>query len=437
MKKILLLFAAMCCMMVANAENSEATKIGNIFYILDGNSRTATVTWGGNDESSGTPEYTGSVTIPAKVTYNDVEYAVTSIGSRAFSMCLDLKSVTIPNGVINIEMYAFAVSGLTSINIPASVVNIGMGAFQTIANAESIVVEAGNPVYDSRENCNALIETSTSTLLTGCKNTVIPQGVASIGMSAFSLCQKLTSITIPSSVKSIGQGAFVYCTGLTSITVLAPTAPALGKDAFYLHDGYITEIAVYVTNISSYNKFSQWGGIFTNISEISWDDSKKLVLDEIAAELGDIELSDEEQAQYDNCLSIIKETEQTGNSDAAILIDDIKAQALAIVRVAKVRIAKESAIAAIETAIQGETSAGIANLAQSKKTLIGSLDDVNAINNAKAAALELISTYKAGKGDAFGSLGEQQNGPAIEVIKDGERIILYRPDRVNFIRANN
>lgn len=179
------------------------------------------------------------------------------------------------------------------------------------------------------------------------------------------------------------------------------------------------------------------GGIFTNISEISWNDSKKLVLDEIAAELGDIELSDEEKAQYDNCLSIIKETEQTGNSDAAILIDDIKAQALAIVRVAKVRIAKESAIAAIETAIQGETSAGIANLAQSKKTLIGSLADVNAINNAKAAALELISTHKAGKGEAFGSLGEKQNGPAIEVIKDGERIILYRPDRVNFIKANN
>ena len=433
MKKILLFFAAMCCMVVANASNPDATLINGIYYILDDDSKTATVTWGGDDEQNGTTEYTGSITIPAKVTHNDIEYEVTSIGKYAFCSCTNLNSVNIPNGVISIGRGAFAMSTLTSIYIPSSVVNIGCDAFSP-TDAESIVVEAGNPVYDSRGNCNALIETATSTLLRGCKNTVIPQGVASIGSGAFNFCQ-LSSITIPSSVKSIGEDAFAYCNGLTSITVLTPTSPFLGKDAFFFPPYGTSDIPLNVVHSGYYGNNSGWKDFFTNIVEIPWNDSKELVLNEIAAELGDIELSDKENAQIDNCKSIIAATER--DIEAPVLIDDTKAQALAIIRVAKVRIAKEAAIAAIETAIQGETNAGITELALSKKALIGSLNDVNAIENAKIAALELINAYKAGKGDAFGSLGEKQNGPAIEVIKDGERIILYRPDRVNFIKANN
>ena len=83
----------------------------------------------------------------------------------------------------------------------------------------SIIVAEGNPVYDSRNNCNAIIETATNKLVYGCKNTVIPSSVTSIGSSAFSGCSGLTSISIPSSVTSIGSGAFYGCSGLTTITV--------------------------------------------------------------------------------------------------------------------------------------------------------------------------------------------------------------------------
>ncbi len=137
---------------------------------------------------SGDYNYMGltSVTIPATVTYDGTTYSVTSIGSSAFENC----------------------TGLTSVAIPESVTSIGWYAFSGCTGLTSIVVENGNTVYDSRENCNAIIETATNTLIQGCKTTVIPNSVTSIGGWAFSGCTGLTSITIPESVTSIGDEAF-------------------------------------------------------------------------------------------------------------------------------------------------------------------------------------------------------------------------------------
>ena len=152
-----------------------------------------------------------SVTIPN---------SVTSIGSDAFCHCRGLTSVIIGNSVTSIGNEAFnGCSGLTSITIPSSVTSIGSQAFNGCSGLTSINVESGNTVYDSRENCNAIIMTSTNTLVAGCKITVIPKSVTSIGGRAFSFCSDLTSITIPNSVTSIGYGAFYGCSGLTSITV--------------------------------------------------------------------------------------------------------------------------------------------------------------------------------------------------------------------------
>jgi hypothetical protein len=86
-------------------------------------------------------------------------------------------------------------------------------------NLASIVIEEGNEVYDSRDNCNAIIETATNTLIAGCKNTIIPNSVTSIGEDAFYGCSGLTSITIPNSVTSIGNEAFKNCSGLTQVTL--------------------------------------------------------------------------------------------------------------------------------------------------------------------------------------------------------------------------
>ena len=80
-------------------------------------------------------------------------------------------------------------------------------------------VDANNSKYDSRENCNAIIETSSNTLISGCQTTVIPNSVTSIGNYAFYNCSSLTSVTIPNSVTSIGSYAFKGCSGLTSVTI--------------------------------------------------------------------------------------------------------------------------------------------------------------------------------------------------------------------------
>ena len=162
----------------------------------------------------------------------DIPYGVTSIGNHAFDDCSGLTSVIIPNSVTSIGDYAFSDCGLTSVTIPNSVTSIGNRAFEDCPNITSMVVESGNPNYDSRNDCNAIIETANNTLIAGCKNTIIPNNVASIGEAAFYGCSGLTSIDIPNSVTSIGDGAFDKCSNLTSVTALNPTPVAITNYVF-------------------------------------------------------------------------------------------------------------------------------------------------------------------------------------------------------------
>ena len=140
---------------------------------------------------------------------------VKSIGDNVFSNCTNLTSVNIPNTVTSIGSQAFSgCSSLTNISIPGSVISIGDCAFASCSGLETISVDASNGKYDSRNNCNAIIETSSNTLISGCKNTIIPNGVTSIAPFAFENCSGLSSITIPESVTKIGEYAFRGCSGL-------------------------------------------------------------------------------------------------------------------------------------------------------------------------------------------------------------------------------
>lgn len=146
--------------------------------------------------------------------------SVKTIGPGAFWQCGNLRSVTIPEGVATIGLRAFEhCRALSSVIIPKSVANIENEAFHNCSSLYSIAVTDGNLVYDSRNNCNAIIETLSNTLLIGCMNTVIPEGVTSIADNAFSGCSRLQSLTIPKSVTTIGDQSFRYCSGLTSIAV--------------------------------------------------------------------------------------------------------------------------------------------------------------------------------------------------------------------------
>jgi hypothetical protein len=108
--------------------------------------------------------------------------------------------------------------------------SIGDAVFHGCSSLTSIIVESGNQRYDSRNDCNAIIETSSNTLVAGCKNTIIPNSVTSIGNFAFYDCSSLTSITIPSNVTSIGVDAFA-CSGLTSVTI-PNSVTSIGGRAF-------------------------------------------------------------------------------------------------------------------------------------------------------------------------------------------------------------
>ena len=230
---------------------------------------------------------TGPLNIPASVNYGGNDYAVTNIGNSAFLYYFYLTSLSIPNSVVTIEDGAFAYcSGFTGdliipnsvttigasafftcysfdgdlvignsvttigeyafddcngmhgvLNIPSNVTTIGIDAFRYCAFS-GITVDPESPVFDSRDNCNAIIRTETNELVIGCVNTVIPTSVTSIGDNAFSGLTGFTSISIPESVTSIGAGAFAFCFDLTGDLTIPNSVETIGSGAFFQCEGF-------------------------------------------------------------------------------------------------------------------------------------------------------------------------------------------------------
>ena len=228
--------------------------------------------------------------------------SVTSIGNYAFSDCSGLEKITvdrgnkrydswgncnsiietgtntlivgcknsvIPNSVTSIGDGAFrGCSGLTELTLPNSVTSIGDIAFTYCSGLEKITVESGNSCYDSRDNCNSIIDTEFNTLIVGCKNSVIPNSVTSIGYYAFYGCSGLTELTLPDSVASIGDGAFICCSDLSKITSLAEIPPVCGSGVFDRVNKTNCELIVPVISVTAYKQAEVWNE-FSNISGFS------------------------------------------------------------------------------------------------------------------------------------------------------------------------
>lgn len=228
-----------------------------------------------------------SVTIPN---------SVTTIGSEAFYQCTGLTSVTIPNSVTTIGNEAFyKCTGLTSLTIPNSVTSIGTYTFRGCTSLTRIVVDSGNTKYDSRNNCNAIIETATNTLIQGCNTTIIPDTVTIIYYKAFENTTfksvtigdnvtelnneafydmgELESVTIGSGVTSIGQRVFgmervIINSKLTSITIYATTPPTFSEGLTTNRYNLTPTIYVPSESVDAYKAASGWSSYVSYIQPI-------------------------------------------------------------------------------------------------------------------------------------------------------------------------
>lgn len=231
---------------------------------------------------------------------------VKEIGDHAFDDCYGLTSFTMPNNVLsigenafcgcwkieelilstNLEVigdYAFqSCTNLLSITIPSRVTNIGASILFNCTNLQSIMIDPENSKYDCRNNCNAIIETETNTLIAGCYRSTIPNTILKIGDNAFRNHQNLTSIDIPDNVTDIGIKSFEGCINLDTVICRPNTPPSLGESAFgiiastavllvpYKYIDAYKAIAGYANSFAEIKGFSDIEDITTSTATLKW-----------------------------------------------------------------------------------------------------------------------------------------------------------------------
>lgn len=423
--------------------------------------------------------------------------SVRNIGENAFESCSSLTSVNIPNSVATIGKWAFhGCSGLTSVTLPDNVTSIEAHTFEACSKLTSITIPnsvtsiLGYAFY----RCSGLISVTIPSSVTsigerafqycsGLASVTIPSSVPIIGESTFEGCSGLTSFTIPGGVTKIALQALKDCSGLAYMVVLPTDSPTLGSYAF---SNVSKDIPVFVPNVENY---ASWGG-FTNIQAFGLDAVKEAAIAVInAAMTGVTNLTVEDIQAINNCKATISNATEYDAIDAAkntaldiIRLRSVKNDVLAAIdsaaeeattlteadlqlingckaaidsatgydaivaaknaamTIINLRPAKDVALAEIEAAIQGESSAILATFVQEQIDAINSATDVTAITDAKDIALQKLNMalpiYNAGKAAAFGEMGEPcEDCPAVDVSKGTKNIRLYNPEKVELLKT--
>lgn len=272
---------------------SEGAKIAAEYRLSLVDGKITLLKYFGNDEDVVVPEKMGDYPVvsigkhcfsesffskhKSKIKRVTIPATITVLTGNIFDYCEELKTVDLPEGLLRIERWAFnQCTKLENITIPKTVTTIADSAFNhckglkkifipagvhTMESAfigcdelEEIIVDTANEKYDSRDNCNAVIETATNTLIFGCKTTVIPNtvikigdaafcgldtidefvvpdGIVEIGANAFNGCMKLKAVSLPESLVKIGGYAFHFCRELVKVE-LPNSLQEIGDNVF-------------------------------------------------------------------------------------------------------------------------------------------------------------------------------------------------------------
>ena len=258
MKRLFILLSIFLSMTATHAQEvsvslgAQQFSVGRcLFEVISEEAGSVRILRGDDDE---TENGRSSAVIPSSAAYQGIDYTVVEIGKDAYSgrkanvitlpstikrvcdeafmYCSYTEKINLPEGLESIGSRAFGCTDVDEIHIPASVRYMGHAPFMWAGNT-AITVDAANPYYDSREDCNAIIETETNTLIQGSAYTRIPESVTTIGVNAFGCYHGLESIDIPESVTALNDSAFMFCYNLERIK-LSDGLKKIGNRAFMI-----------------------------------------------------------------------------------------------------------------------------------------------------------------------------------------------------------
>ena len=223
----------------------------------------------------------------ANITSLDIPDNITKIGEGAFGFCKNVTSLTIPDSVTEIGEKAFqSWKGLKSFEVPKNVTKLSGNAFMS-SGITTITVSPENPVYDSRDNCNAVIETDTDKLIIGIYGTKIPETIRTIGSHAFESSHELSTLEIPVGVTTIEDYAFDECGSLANLTI-PKTVKSIGKN-LCCQTRWNSDLGHSVTSVSEFltincvensaaHKYAQENGYHFNLIS---DDDETIYADDL------------------------------------------------------------------------------------------------------------------------------------------------------------